>query len=83
MRGVFSYSMPFTINMPTTYGNMWIIMASQTNIFWVCLNTEQYMPTQQDTVYINTLFNNKAFYYFQQETLSSGFIPGITNKKTK
>jgi spermidine synthase len=22
MRGVFSYSMPFTINMPTTYGNM-------------------------------------------------------------
>ncbi len=80
---IFQYSQPFSINMPDTYGNMWIIMVSQSDIFREDTNIQQYSPKQQDTIEVNTIPNNNAYYYFHEETLSSGFIPGITNKKSK
>lgn len=80
IREVFYNSLPFSIDMPTTYGNMWIIIASQSDIFQKEIITRKYIPTQQTTIDINTISNHNAYNYFHEETLSSGFIPGITNK---
>lgn len=83
IRKVFHNSLPFSIDMPATYGNMWIIMASQSDIFWEDVNIQKYIPTQQDSIEINTISNHNAYNYFHKETLSSGFIPGITNQQPK
>lgn len=83
IKEAFPYSLPFSINMPDTYGNIWIIMVSQSDIFWEDIDIVNYLPTLQDTIEINTISNNNAYHYFHKETLSSGFIPGITNQKSK
>jgi spermidine synthase len=81
LQEIFSYSLPFSIEMPETYGTMWIVMVSQSAIFQKNTKIEEYKTKNQDTIEINTLNNSNAYHYFQKETLSSGFIPGITNKK--
>lgn len=82
IQSIFPYSLPFSINMPETYGKMWLIMVSQSDIFWKKEHINIYKPSQQASILINTVSDNNAYHYFHTETLSSGFIPGISNKKS-
>lgn len=82
IQSIFPCSLPFYINMPETYGKMWLIMASQSDIFWKKEHINIYKASQQASILINTISDNNAYQYFHTETLSSGFIPGISNKKS-
>ncbi len=76
---VWSHIVPFSIVMPSTYGNMWLILASRSDI-----RTQEdlviYQPRYQNEVEINTISNHQAYLYFDEQTQNSGFIPGITNR---
>ncbi len=82
LNSVFDYLVPFSLYMPETYGKIWLIMVSKADIFHNhCNDLDLYFPQRQDTIEINTIKNNLAYTLFHEETLSSGFIPWITNKK--
>jgi spermidine synthase len=81
VNSIFNYSVPFFLHMPETYGDIWLIMASKSDLFHMHLDSiNLYIPQFQDTIEINTIENNIAYHVFHRETIASGFIPWITNK---
>jgi hypothetical protein len=76
---IWSHAVPFSIDMPSTYGNMWLILASRSDIR-AQEDLVIYQPRYQNEVEINTISNHQAYIYFDEQTQSSGFIPGITNR---
>ncbi len=79
MREIWTHTLPFSIDMPSTYGNIWLILAARSDI-GMQEDIAIYRPQYQNEIEINTTMNYQAYFYFDAETQSSRFIPGITNR---
>lgn len=82
LQQVFIYLLPFHKNMPRSYGNFGMILASKKDILSSIVPKEEHVTISStiEDININTVSNSMAHHYFMEETLSSGFIPWITNK---
>ncbi len=75
---VFPYVRGYARYMQHTMGNLGFVMGSKNDILSSII-VEQSLELDGSDIEINTVANALAYYYFDEETKISGFIPWITN----
>ncbi len=76
---VFPYIRGYTRSMQYTMWHLGFVMGAKKDIIRHIV-VEQDIGLDEEGVETNTIENNLAYHYFDEETRSSGFIPWITNR---
>ena len=78
LSNVFPYVRGYARYMQYTMGNLGFVIGSKNDSIHTIV-VEQSIELDGKDVEINTVENNIAYHYFDEETKTSGFIPWITN----